>query len=208
MAYNSECYHAIRAYSWNTFLLQEEKIKREDVYADLDHNIALLSNHALLNNYKNSLAKKSEELKKIDNEHDFIDYCSDIRFHLVNAKTIHYLIKSEHIQHGFICEGNKHIESIKNALRMLGYTPQKTIGNIDAYKYMQTDSKKEHELNRDILNQALDIQKELTAFLEEESILNKENMLQAPLMLPKPIVFSEQKTEMKNNTLLLKKGIF
>jgi len=171
--YNTECSQAIDIYQWQN-LPEDKKLTKQDVISDLTKTSIKIANHPLLRDVNDQITKELQVLTKIafsnasnNNEENFINKAMEIRSVLLKAKTINQLIKWNHIKHGFICEGGRHIEDIKDALIALRYKHIESIGNPRAWDYPGDKQAQQVKKLEEILTSALDLKKVFKQIFEK-----------------------------------------
>lgn len=147
------------------------KITIHEALHDLEENIAEIGAcPALKENYQAMTAqyKKLKEKAPIMPEKEFLDGLYQIRSELVNHKTINKLIEWNNIKHGFIFEGQAHIELIKNGLKAMGYKHSKSIGNPTIWSLPYKTMAEETATSKHMLSNALDLRRIFKEIFEEQ----------------------------------------
>lgn len=172
--YNTECNHGRIVFFKNYILPITQRISSSEIIADLSTHLDEIKKTPLCKEMHTQLIGQFNEFKKTADElaqyeHVFTAKFSAIREKLVDAKTVHKLSEWNNIKHGFICEGNWHIENIKKGLTALKYTQIKSIGVTDVLLAKKTD--------QTALHNALDIKQVFIHFFSNQKILSSKDQL-------------------------------
>ena len=183
LAYNTECSHAKDVVKHAHVFPAATRITMQEAIADLSEHMAEIGSNPWLKKRHAQFIQQLDALKKIasqnnKNEEEFSKKFGKIRHVLVSSKTIHKLCEWNKVKHGFICEGQTHIEQIKAGLTALKYTKIKSVG--DARLWALPVSEQTH---KQMLHNALDLSKIFTQFFaqEKEIAKQKEQQLKSAL---------------------------
>jgi hypothetical protein len=184
--YNAECGQAIDLYQAD--VPQSEAITDQEVINDAHERIQELKEQKKENGYSKHyydlLMQQLNKLASAEND-TFIKRANMLRSIMVDATTYNKLVTWKDQKHGFICQGQGHIENLKKLLPKLGYTCLKKLGN-DIWKqyphnYLALPEKERAALDKFFVHHAVDIRNEYTHFYFNLDVGSAAQLLRAQL---------------------------
>lgn len=152
-SYNTECDQAINCYEITKDTIAE-------IIVDITNHVEAMRDCKELKESIDIFLQRAHNLEKTGATlpiPEFKKRAIDIRDHLVDLKTVYKLIQWKNIKHGFICEGQWHIENIKSDLKNLGYQCMHSFGNAQIWDMPEQTKKQKKEIVEVLLKSALNI---------------------------------------------------
>lgn len=167
--FNAECNQSICIFKCEDLPITEA-LSQQEVIDELRQSVAQEKSGSLLHGDYVDFLECLAELQKIKDESDFIDEVTALRLAVVDLRTMQKLIEWGDIKHGFIFQGQTHIEGIKEGLTALGYKQIKSIGNSAVWDLPDDSEKEVRKISQCVLDNALDIRKTFEQIKKENII--------------------------------------
>ena len=173
--YNTDCYQVFRAIEHSSQLPHAKRVSPEEALIDLSENAAQVASNLFVKDMYTLFIKKFDTLKnaweKHKNEKTFSENFLNARNLLVDITTVHKLSQWNQVKHGFICEGQIHIEGIKERLAALKYIKIHNFGTDCLWDLPYITPQEQIASDKSILGNTLDLRKIFTELFIQQKLL-------------------------------------